>query len=53
MCERSANNVVASGLEEAKMRFFNDIVPGNDVDESWIHCRTEALFPHSCVSECY
>ena len=34
------------------MHCFDDIVAGNDVDESWIHCTTEALFPHSCVSKC-
>ena len=51
MCERSAADVVASALEEARMRCFDDIVAGNDVDESWIHCTTEALFPHSCVPE--
>ena len=52
MCKRSAADIVASGLGEAKMCYFDDIVASNDVDESWIHCTTEALFPHSCVSEC-
>ena len=52
MCKRSAADVDAAVLVGARMCCFDDSVAGNDVDESLIHCTTEALFPHSCVSEC-